>query len=65
VDEWVAGCMERNIPTAENFTLVTTMGDPVVIRNWNIAGLPNDKVSSENGILTTKAERYALCIDPQ
>jgi len=36
-----------------------------MIRNWNIAGLPNDKVSSENGILTTKAERYALCIDPQ
>jgi len=37
----------------------------VVIRNWNIAGLPNDKVSSENGILCTSAERYALCIDPQ
>jgi len=41
------------------------MGDPVVIRNWGIAGLPNDDVSNENGILSTKAERYALCIDPQ
>jgi dynein heavy chain len=41
------------------------MGDPVVLRNWGIAGLPSDKVSSENGILTRQAERYALCIDPQ
>ena len=40
------------------------MGDPVVIRGWNIAGLPSDQVCSENGILTMKAERYALCIDP-
>jgi dynein heavy chain len=41
------------------------MGDPVVLRNWGIAGLPSDQVSSENGILTRQAERYALCIDPQ
>jgi len=41
------------------------MGDPVEIRNWGIAGLPSDSVSVENGILTTMAERYALCIDPQ
>lgn len=62
---WVEGCQERNIPTDEVFSLTNVMGDPVVIRNWNIAGLPNDQTSSENGILTMKAERYALCIDPQ
>lgn len=65
VSAWVEGCKERNIPTDEKFSLVDVMGDPVVIRNWNIAGLPNDMTSSENGILTMKAERYALCIDPQ
>ena len=64
VKQWVEGCLEREIPTDEDFNLVSIMGDPVVIGNWNIAGLPNDKVSSENGILTTKAERYPLCIDP-
>jgi dynein heavy chain len=57
--------MEREIPTSDDFTLVKTMGDPVILRNWGIAGLPSDQVSSENGILTTQAERYALCIDPQ
>lgn len=34
--------MEKNIPTSDDFSLVSVMGDPVVIRNWNIAGLPND-----------------------
>ena len=65
VSGWVEGCVERNIPTDEHFSLVEVMGDPVIIRNWNIAGLPNDMTSSENGILTMKAERYSLCIDPQ
>jgi dynein heavy chain len=41
------------------------MGDAVLLRTWNINGLPNDAVSSENGILCTRAERYSLCIDPQ
>jgi dynein heavy chain len=41
------------------------MGDPVQIRSWGIAQLPTDQVSTENGILATKAERYPLCIDPQ
>jgi dynein heavy chain len=41
------------------------MGDPVVARGWNICGLPSDQTSIENGILTTMAERWGLCIDPQ
>lgn len=52
VEKWVEGCVEREIPTSDDFSLVTTMGDPVVLRNWGIAGLPSDQVSSENGILT-------------
>ena len=64
VKQWVEGCLEKGIPTSQDFSLVNVMGDPVTIRNWNISGLPNDMVSSENGILTTQAERYALCIDP-
>lgn len=42
VSQWVEGCVERGIPTSDNFSLVQVMGDPVVIRGWNIAGLPND-----------------------
>lgn len=49
--QWVEGCQEKDIPTSDEFSLVQVMGDPVIIRGWNIAGLPNDQVSSENGIL--------------
>jgi dynein heavy chain len=65
VDDWVSGCIEREIPTTEDYSMVKVMGDPVVLRNWSIAGLPTDQVSQENGLLAKKAERYALCIDPQ
>lgn len=57
--------IEKEIPCSEEFSLVSVMGDPVVIRGWNIDGLPTDNTSSENGILTTGAERWGLCIDPQ
>lgn len=41
------------------------MGEPVVIREWNIAGLPVDNFSTENGIIVTKCKRWPLMIDPQ
>lgn len=41
--EWYSMCAERNIPLSEHFSLYTTLGDPVKIRDWQIAGLPVDK----------------------
>lgn len=63
--KWTYECIERGIPAGEEFNLVKVMGDPVQISEWNLNALPSDSVSLENGILTTKAERYGLCIDPQ
>jgi dynein heavy chain len=65
VSKWVEKCLAMNIPTSNDFSLIKIMGDPVQIRGWNIASLPTDQVSIENGILATKAQRWALCIDPQ
>lgn len=62
---WTGDCIEKEIPCSEIFSLVKVMGDAVVIRGWCINGLPTDNTSGENGILTTKAERWGLCIDPQ
>ena len=63
--KWTYECIERGIPTGEEFSLIKVMGDPVQISEWNLNQLPSDTVSLENGILTTKAERWGLCIDPQ
>lgn len=35
------------------------------VREWNIAGLPTDDVSIDNGILVTRGKRWPLMIDPQ
>lgn len=64
-DQWTILSKEKKIPCSDVFNLVRVMGDPVVIRGWCIDGLPTDMTSCENGILTTKAERWGLCIDPQ
>lgn len=64
-DYWTSGCLEKEIPCSEVFNLVKVMGDPVTVRGWCIDGLPTDQTSIESGILTTKAERFGLCIDPQ
>ena len=36
-------CKEKGIPVSEEFSLANTLGEPVVIRDWQIAGLPVDK----------------------
>lgn len=41
------------------------LGDPVKIQAWNIAELPKDDNSTENGIIIDKARRWPLMIDPQ
>jgi dynein heavy chain, axonemal len=65
VDKWLESVKEKGIPVSENFSLIKVMGDPVTIRGWNIAGLPTDQVSIENGILSTQAQRWPLMIDPE
>ena len=47
------------------FSLTTILGEPVKIREWLIASLPNDSFSIENGIIVANARRWPLCIDPQ
>ncbi|XP_065834129.1 dynein axonemal heavy chain 7-like [Oscarella lobularis] len=62
---WMKECRAENIPCSAEFSLSTTLGDPVKIRAWNIAGLPTDSFSIDNGIMISNARRWPLMIDPQ
>lgn len=39
IKQWNEYCLTLGIPCSQKFSLVTTMGEPVDIRMWNIAGL--------------------------
>ncbi|CAL8107738.1 unnamed protein product [Calicophoron daubneyi] len=64
IKEWLQQVVDSHIPCSQPFSLVSTLGDPVEIRAWNIAGLPTDDFSVENGIIIANARRWPLMIDP-
>ncbi|KAM4613811.1 dynein axonemal heavy chain 1 [Polymixia lowei] len=64
-EEWLRGFKELSVPHTDEPNLVSTLGDPVKIRSWQIKGLPNDNLSVENGVITQYSQRWALFIDPQ
>jgi dynein heavy chain, axonemal len=41
--EWILACRGLGIPVDAEFSLQATLGNPVVIRQWQIAGLPADE----------------------
>jgi len=63
--EWEKDVIDREIPISQPFSLDTLLTSDVEISKWTSEGLPPDELSIENGILTTQASRYPLCIDPQ
>ncbi|CAG5124201.1 unnamed protein product, partial [Candidula unifasciata] len=63
--QWLKTVQEKGLPCSSDYSLINTLGDPVKIREWNIAGLPTDNFSLENGIIISNARRWPLLIDPQ
>ena len=48
---WIKQVKDRGIPCSSDFSLISTLGEPVKIRSWNISGLPTDSFSVDNGIM--------------
>ncbi|XP_030068202.1 dynein axonemal heavy chain 3 [Microcaecilia unicolor] len=63
--QWHILCKQKEIPCSTEFSLSNILGDPVKIRAWQIAGLPVDSFSIDNGIIVSNSRRWALMIDPQ
>jgi dynein heavy chain len=56
---------ERKIPFSGSIDLTDFLTDIGTIGDWNLAGLPTDPLSIQNGILVTRSTRFPLLIDPQ
>ncbi|NWW95122.1 DYH1 protein, partial [Rhynochetos jubatus] len=75
--EWLRQLSENSIPHTKEPNLISTLGDPLEIRSWQasrrktqhsrleVAGLPNDTLSVENGVITRFSQRWTHYIDPQ
>ena len=65
VNSWIKSLEEFGVPHNEVIGLNDTLSDPVLIRSWQIAGLPKDNLSIENGVIVQYSRRWPLFIDPQ
>ena len=62
---WIELLDELKIARSDDIKMTNFLGDSVKIQTWNIAGLPKDDTSIENGIIIDKSRRWPLMIDPQ
>ena len=62
---WLTDCRNEQLPCSKDFSVISTLGDPVKIRSWNIFTLPTDQFSIENAIIISNSRRWPLMIDPQ
>lgn len=62
---FIALCSQLDIAHTAAFSLNAILGEPVKVREWLLAGLPNDSLSIDNAIVVANARRWPLMIDPQ
>lgn len=58
-------CEERGLPLSATVDPVRFLVDEIVLGQFALEGLPTDALSLENGLMTTKATRWPIMIDPQ
>ncbi len=64
-NKWKQDLLDKDIPLSADFRIEKLLTSEVEISKWASEGLPGDELSIQNGILTTKASRFPICIDPQ
>lgn len=64
-DHWYNDIKDKLVPLSENFHIDNLLTTDVEKSKWASEGLPSDELSIQNGILTNRANRWPLCIDPQ
>ncbi|KAH8257767.1 hypothetical protein KR038_000855 [Drosophila bunnanda] len=64
-EDWLEDIVSLDIPISLPFRIDAYLTTDVEISQWSNEGLPPDELSIQNGILTMRASRFPLCIDPQ
>eukprot|EP00947_MAST-08B_sp_MAST-8B-sp1_P000067 g67.t1 len=62
---WVEDVLSKEVPTTKPFSVRDMLVTDGIVKQWGAEQLPGDDHSVQNGILTTQASRFPLCIDPQ
>lgn len=65
IGDWLEDLLVRYVPVTTPYQIDQSLSNDVEISAWSSEGLPPDELSIQNGILTTRASRFPLCIDPQ
>lgn len=65
IGDWLEDLLVRYVPVTNPYRIDKSLSNDVEISAWSSEGLPPDELSIQNGILTTRASRFPLCIDPQ
>ncbi|RKO97032.1 hypothetical protein CAUPRSCDRAFT_11277 [Caulochytrium protostelioides] len=65
IKKWMASLKAKGLTASQNYSLPAVIGDQVVIRNWQLAGLPSDAFSTENALIANNSDGWPLFIDPQ
>jgi dynein heavy chain len=64
-ESWGPDIVEKKIPATNPFSVREMLTTDATVKQWNGEKLPGDDHSVQNGILTTQASRFPLCVDPQ
>lgn len=63
--DWRKRCEILGLDISNNYSIVSSIGQPIEIRSWQIAGLPKDCTSIENSLLAVNSLKWPLMVDPQ
>ena len=66
LQEYFVQSMEtKGIDFTKSLSVIDMVTNDAIRGEWNLQGLPTDDLSIQNGILTTRASRYPIMVDPQ
>lgn len=65
LNNWFTILRSNDLPFSADYSLAKTFSDPTIIRNWQVDGLPADKISIESAIIINRSSRWPLIIDTQ